>query len=182
LQGAKGDTGATGATGPQGLQGAKGDTGATGATGATGPSGLNGLTKVTYGQLSFHALSGAAGASTSSSPMINLSAGKIYLLTAIVHGTQLGSSLVQLNFVPHVNQVSSGTGPIIFTDYLIGSAESLRAPDPDWEQDVEAKMLIDNSAGTSALQVYFTLSLGQGGGYTASGSYFLEEVGQATQA
>ena len=166
----KGDTGATGATGPAGP------------TGATGPSGI---TKVTYGQIHFNNLAGNVGATATSTSSIVLAAGKIFYLTALIHGHQPGSNsstVIQLNLVPLITSDSGSLPSTPYVDYVIGNGQSLRTPDPDYEQDIEAKLLIDNSAGTGTIRVSFQISIGGGGQFVANGSYFLQEVSQVVKS
>jgi hypothetical protein len=108
---------------------------------------------------------------------INLAVGKIYSIEALIHG-QLNSGVpCQLTFLPIVNQVGSGTAPLILFDYVRGDSIS-RNDSGQFEENIQARGLIDNSLGTTPLKVAFQISV-DSGTFVASGSYFVEEVGAA---
>ena len=191
--GPKGDTGLTGATGAvgpkgdtglTGATGAVGATGATGATGLTGATGQSGTTKITYGNLVFPNINGSKGSSSISNGFITLSANKIYSIEVIIHGQQLGAPPLQLSYSPILMRVGSGTQPSFFSDYTVGEAVSPRVSTGDYEQDIHGRILVDNSLGSTSIQVSFQISVNQVTSqtpFTASGSYFVQEVSQAVQ-
>ena len=187
LPGANGSNGAPGATGPQGATGAtgatgpQGATGATGATGAAGAAGQNGISKINYGNIAFPNISGLKNMATVSNGFLTVAANKIFLIDVIIHGQQTGAPSTQLNYSPIVTRVGSGTAPIYFSDYTISEALSSRFSASDYEQDIHGRILVDNSTGTTAVQVSFQISVNQVTSFTpyvASGSYVMQEISQ----
>ena len=191
LQGATGATGSTGLTGPTGAQGLVGLTGLTGATGLTGPAGatgssgaagLNGVTRVTYGALTFPNISTSGAGATVNNGAINLAVGKVYSIEAFIHGSQNGGFGLQMMVTPRVNQVGSGTPPVMLIDYVRGDAVK-RNDSSQFEQDAVVRLVIDNSLGTTTLKVSFEIAINgsdPANPYVTNGTYFVEEVSQAT--
>jgi len=191
LTGPTGSTGSAGVAGTQGLTGLTGLTGAQGLTGATGPAGAkgdtgaagqNGVTKVTYGALIFPNISTSGFGTTVNNGAINLAVGKVYSIEAFIHGYQNGGVGFQMMITPRINQVGSGTAPLVLMDYVRGDAVK-RNDSTQFEQDAIVRLLIDNSAGTTTLRVSFEIAISDSSPlnpYVASGSYFAEEVNQAT--
>jgi len=191
LTGPTGSTGSAGVAGAQGLTGLIGLTGAQGLTGATGPAGAkgdtgaagqNGVTKVTYGALIFPNISTSGFGTTVNNGAINLAVGKVYSIEAFIHGYQNGGVGFQMMITPRINQVGSGTAPLVLMDYVRGDAVK-RNDSTQFEQDAIVRLLIDNSAGTTTLRVSFEIAISDSSPlnpYVASGSYFAEEVNQAT--
>jgi len=185
LTGPTGSTGSAGVAGTQGLTGltgAQGLTGAAGAKGDTGAAGQNGVTKVTYGALIFPNISTSGFGTTVNNGAINLAVGKVYSIEAFIHGYQNGGVGFQMMITPRINQVGSGTAPLVLMDYVRGDAVK-RNDSTQFEQDAIVRLLIDNSAGTTTLRVSFEIAISDSSPsnpYVASGSYFAEEVNQAT--
>ena len=192
-QGIPGAVGATGATGSSGATGAQGPVGATGATGAQGPAGPIGLTgatgssgiiKLTYGTLTFPNISGVKGTSTVSNGFITLSPNKSYLVEVMIHGQQAGAPSTQITYRPNVTRVGGGTAPTYFSDFTVSEAVSSRFSPGDYEQDVVGRIVLDNTGGSTAIQINIQISVNQNTSltpYVLSGSYFLEEIGQLAQ-
>ena len=193
IPGVAGATGATGSSGAIGAQGPVGATGATGATGAQGPAGPIGLTgttgssgiiKLTYGTLTFPNISGVKGTSTVSNGFITLSPNKSYLVEVMIHGQQAGAPSTQITYRPNVTRVGVGTAPTYFSDFTVSEAVSSRFSPGDYEQDVVGRIVLDNTGGSTAIQINIQISVNQNTSltpYVLSGSYFLEEVGQLAQ-
>ena len=180
--GSAGVAGTQGLTGLTGLTGAQGLTGAAGAKGDTGAAGQNGVTKVTYGALIFPNISTSGFGTTVNNGAINLAVGKVYSIEAFIHGYQNGGVGFQMMITPRINQVGSGTAPLVLMDYVRGDAVK-RNDSTQFEQDAIVRLLIDNSAGTTTLRVSFEIAISDSSPsnpYVASGSYFAEEVNQAT--
>jgi len=189
-QGASGATGSSGATGAQGPVGATGSPGATGAQGPAGPIGLTGATgssgiiKLTYGTLTFPNISGVKGTSTVSNGFITLSPNKSYLVEVMIHGQQAGAPSTQITYRPNVTRVGGGTAPTYFSDFTVSEAVSFRFSPGDYEQDVVGRIVLDNTGGSTAIQINIQISVNQNTSltpYVLSGSYFLEEIGQLAQ-
>jgi hypothetical protein len=190
IPGAVGATGATGSSGATGAQGPVGATGATGAQGSAGPIGLTGATgssgiiKLSYGALTFPNISGVKGTSTVSNGFITLSPNKSYLLEVMIHGQQAGAPSTQITYRPNVTRVGGGTAPTYFSDFTVSEAVSSRFSPGDYEQDVVGRIVLDNTGGSTAIQINIQISVNQNTSltpYVLSGSYFLEEVGQLAQ-
>ena len=192
-QGAPGPVGATGATGAQGpvgatgAAGAQGPAGPIGLTGATGPQGAigpSGIIKLTYGTLTFPNISGVKGASTVSNGFITLAPNKSYLVEIMIHGQQAGAPSTQITYRPNVTRVGGGTPPTYFSDFTVSEAVSSRFSPGDYEQDVVGRIVVDNTGGSTAIQINIQISVNQNTSltpYVLSGSYFLEEIGQLAQ-
>jgi hypothetical protein len=189
-QGIPGVAGATGATGSSGAIGAQGPVGATGAQGPAGPIGLTGTTgssgiiKLTYGTLTFPNISGVKGTSTVSNGFITLSPNKSYLVEVMIHGQQAGAPSTQITYRPNVTRVGGGTAPTYFSDFTVSEAVSSRFSPGDYEQDVVGRIVLDNTGGSTAIQINIQISVNQNTSltpYVLSGSYFLEEIGQLAQ-
>ena len=188
LTGLTGSNGSTGATGPAGPTGPTGSTGATGlagpagATGSSGAAGLNGVTRVTYGALTFPNISTSGAGATVNNGAINLAVGKVYSIEAFIHGSQNGGFGLQMMVTPRVNQVGSGTPPVMLIDYVRGDAVK-RNDSSQFEQDAVVRLVIDNSLGTTTLKVSFEIAINgsdPANPYVTNGTYFVEEVSQAT--
>ena len=188
LTGPAGATGSAGLSGAQGITGLTGPTGATGltgpagATGSSGAAGLNGVTRVTYGALTFPNISTSGAGATVNNGAINLAVGKVYSIEAFIHGSQNGGFGLQMMVTPRVNQVGSGTPPVMLIDYVRGDAVK-RNDSSQFEQDAVVRLVIDNSLGTTTLKVSFEIAINgsdPANPYVTNGTYFVEEVSQAT--
>jgi hypothetical protein len=138
---------------------------------------------MTYGDLIFPNISVSGGGSTVSHGFINLAVGKIYSIEVLIHGQQNNGQFFQFTLNPVVHQVGTGTAPIMLFDYVRGDAVS-RSDPAQFEEDIHARGVIDNSAGTTDLKVAFQVSIDQGSSgnpYVVTGSYFVEEVGTAAK-
>ena len=177
-------TGLTGATGAQGPAGPIGLTGATGPQGIQGATGTSGIIKLTYGSLTFPNISGVKGTSTVSNGFITLAPNKSYLVEVMIHGQQAGAPSTQITYRPNVTRVGGGSTPTYFSDFTVSEAVSSRFNPGDYEQDVAGQIVIDNTTGSTAIQINIQISVNQNTSltpYVLNGSYFLEEIGQAAQ-
>lgn len=184
--GSIGATGAAGATGPAGSgggsAGAKGDTGLTGATGATGvkgDTGAAGAVSLLFGDVVFpNLLSGDAGTTSISTAFATFTAGKKYVVDALIYATNSDSGTYPLK----ISFAATAGAPTITTKYLVARGSSYRTLTSRTEYSIHAKIIIDGSAVASNYGLIATFTCGSQTGFsnaqlTIAGDYVAQEVG-----
>jgi hypothetical protein len=190
--GPKGDTGAAGVAGPAGpkgdtgaagVAGVKGDTGATGATGATGPkgdTGTGGTLSLVLGDISFpNLLSGDVGTSSISNSFSTFSAGKKYVVDALIYAT---NSDTTESYPLKITFAASTGSPVITTKYLVTRGTSYRTSTARPEYSIHAKVVIDASNVVANFGLVATVICGArtnfaGTQLTLAGDFIGQEVG-----
>lgn len=177
--GPKGDTGATGATGT-GSAGPKGDTGAQGPAGPKGDAGAAGSVSLFVGEIAFpNLLSGDAGTSSISNSFSSFTAGKKYVVDALIYATN--SDTTEAYPLKVTFAASTGT-PIITTKYLVSRGTSYRTSSARPEYSIHAKVVIDASSVGANFGLVATVICGSrtsfaGTQLTIAGDFTAEEVG-----
>ncbi len=186
--GPKGDTGATGAKGETGAAGVagtgsagpKGDTGAQGPAGPKGDAGAAGSVSLYVGEIAFpNLLSGDAGTSSISNSFSSFTAGKKYVLDALIYATN--SDTTEAYPLKVTFAASTGT-PIITTKYLVSRGTSYRTSSARPEYSIHAKVVIDASSVGANFGLVATVICGSrtsfaGTQLTIAGDYTAQEVG-----
>ncbi len=177
--GPKGDTGATGAAGT-GSAGPKGDTGAQGPAGPKGDAGAAGSVSLFVGEIAFpNLLSGDAGTSSISNSFSSFTAGKKYVVDALIYATN--SDTTEAYPLKVTFAASTGT-PIITTKYLVSRGTSYRTSSARPEYSIHAKVVIDASSVGANFGLVATVICGSrtsfaGTQLTIAGDYTAQEVG-----
>ncbi len=177
--GPKGDTGATGAAGT-GSAGPKGDTGAQGPAGPKGDAGAAGSVSLFVGEIAFpNLLSGDAGTSSISNSFSSFTAGKKYVVDALIYATN--SDTTEAYPLKVTFAASTGT-PIITTKYLVSRGTSYRTSSARPEYSIHAKVVIDASSVGANFGLVATVICGSrtsfaGTQLTLAGDYTVQEVG-----
>jgi hypothetical protein len=177
--GPKGDTGATGAAGT-GSAGPKGDTGAQGPAGPKGDAGAAGSVSLFVGEIAFpNLLSGDAGTSSISNSFSSFTAGKKYVVDALIYATN--SDTTEAYPLKVTFAASTGT-PIITTKYLVSRGTSYRTSSARPEYSIHAKVVIDASSVGANFGLVATVICGSrtsfaGTQLTIAGDFTAEEVG-----
>ena len=141
--GAKGETGAAGAAGT-GSTGPKGDTGAQGPAGPKGDAGSAGSVSLFVGEIAFpNLLSGDAGTSSISNSFSSFTAGKKYVVDALIYATNSDTTEA---YPLKVTFAASSGSPIITTKYLVSRGTSYRTSSARPEYSIHAKVVIDASS------------------------------------
>jgi hypothetical protein len=186
--GAKGDTGATGAKGETGAAGAagtgsagpKGDTGAQGPAGPKGDAGSAGSVSLFVGEIAFpNLLSGDAGTSSISNSFSSFTAGKKYVVDALIYATNSDTTEA---YPLKVTFAASSGSPIITTKYLVSRGTSYRTSSARPEYSIHAKVVIDASSVGANFGLVATVICGSrtsfaGTQLTIAGDYTAQEVG-----
>ena len=183
--GAIGATGPAGPKGDTGATGPKGDTGATGAagTGSAGPkgdTGAAGSVSLFVGEIAFpNLLSGDAGTSSISNSFSSFTAGKKYVVDALIYATN--SDTTEAYPLKVTFAASTGT-PIITTKYLVSRGTSYRTSSARPEYSIHAKVVIDASSVGANFGLVATVICGSrtsfaGTQLTIAGDFTAEEVG-----
>lgn len=186
--GPKGDTGATGAKGETGAAGAagtgsagpKGDTGATGPAGPKGDAGSAGSVSLFVGEIAFpNLLSGDAGTSSISNSFSSFTAGKKYVVDALIYATNSDTTEA---YPLKVTFAASSGSPIITTKYLVSRGTSYRTSSARPEYSIHAKVVIDASSVGANFGLVATVICGSrtsfaGTQLTIAGDYTAQEVG-----
>ena len=177
--GPKGETGATGAAGT-GSAGPKGDTGAQGPAGPKGDAGAAGSVSLFVGEIAFpNLLSGDAGTSSISNSFSSFTAGKKYVVDALIYATN--SDTTEAYPLKVTFAASTGT-PIITTKYLVSRGTSYRTSSARPEYSIHAKVVIDASSVGANFGLVATVICGSrtsfaGTQLTIAGDFTAEEVG-----
>ena len=186
--GAKGETGATGPKGETGAAGAagtgsagpKGDTGAQGPAGPKGDAGAAGAVSLLVGNIAFpNLLSGEVGTTSISNSFSSFTAGKKYVVDALIYATNsdtTDSYPLKVTFA-----ASTGT-PIITTKYLVSRGSSYRTSTSKPEYSIHAKVVIDASSVGANFGLVATVTCGSRTGFsgtelTIAGDFIGQEVG-----
>jgi len=186
--GAKGETGATGPKGETGAAGAagtgsagpKGDTGATGPAGPKGDAGAAGAVSLLVGNIAFpNLLSGDVGTTSISNSFSSFTAGKKYVVDALIYATNsdtTDSYPLKVTFA-----ASTGT-PTITTKYLVSRGSSYRTSTSRPEYSIHAKVVIDASSVGANFGLVATVTCGSRTGFsgtelTIAGDFIGQEVG-----
>ena len=186
--GPKGDTGATGPKGETGAAGVagtgsagpKGDTGAQGPAGPKGDAGAAGSVSLFVGEIAFpNLLSGDAGTSSISNSFSSFTAGKKYVVDALIYATN--SDTTEAYPLKVTFAASTGT-PIITTKYLVSRGTSYRTSSARPEYSIHAKVVIDASSVGANFGLVATVICGSrtsfaGTQLTIAGDFTAEEVG-----
>jgi hypothetical protein len=186
--GPKGDTGATGAKGETGAAGVagtgsagpKGDTGAQGPAGPKGDAGSAGSVSLFVGEIAFpNLLSGDAGTSSISNSFSSFTAGKKYVVDALIYATNSDTTEA---YPLKVNFAASSGSPIITTKYLVSRGTSYRTSSARPEYSIHAKVVIDASSVGANFGLVATVICGSrtsfaGTQLTIAGDYTAQEVG-----
>jgi hypothetical protein len=186
--GPKGDTGATGAKGETGAAGAagtgsagpKGDTGAQGPAGPKGDAGSAGSVSLFVGEIAFpNLLSGDAGTSSISNSFSSFTAGKKYVVDALIYATNSDTTEA---YPLKVTFAASSGSPIITTKYLVSRGTSYRTSSARPEYSIHAKVVIDASSVGANFGLVATVICGSrtsfaGTQLTIAGDYTAQEVG-----
>ena len=181
--GAAGPAGPKGDTGAAGVAGVKGDTGATGATGATGPkgdTGTGGTLSLVLGDISFpNLLSGDVGTSSISNSFSTFSAGKKYVVDALIYAT---NSDTTESYPLKITFAASTGSPVITTKYLVTRGTSYRTSTARPEYSIHAKVVIDASNVVANFGLVATVICGArtnfaGTQLTLAGDFIGQEVG-----
>ena len=177
--GAKGETGAAGAAGT-GSAGPKGDTGAQGPAGPKGDAGAAGTVSLFVGNIAFpNLLSGDVGTTSVSNSFSTFTAGKKYVVDALIYATNsdtTDSYPLKVTFA-----ASTGT-PIITTKYLVSRGSSYRTSTSRPEYSIHAKVVIDASSVGANFGLVATVTCGSrtsfsGTELTIAGDFIGQEVG-----
>lgn len=175
--GPKGDTGATGAAGTAGV---KGDTGATGAIGPKGDAGAAGTVSLSVGNIVFpNLLSGDVGTTSISNSFSSFTAGKKYVVDALIYATNSDTT----DSYPLKVAFAASTGtPTITTKYLVSRGTSYRTSTSRPEYSIHAKVIIDASAVVANFGLVATVTCGSrtsfaGTELTLAGDFIGQEVG-----
>ena len=186
--GPKGDTGATGPKGETGAAGVagtgsagpKGDTGAQGPAGPKGDAGSAGSVSLFVGEIAFpNLLSGDAGTSSISNSFSSFTAGKKYVLDALIYATNSDTTEA---YPLKVTFAASSGSPIITTKYLVSRGTSYRTSSARPEYSIHAKVVIDASSVGANFGLVATVICGSrtsfaGTQLTIAGDYTAQEVG-----
>ena len=186
--GPKGDTGATGAKGETGAAGVagtgsagpKGDTGAQGPAGPKGDAGSAGSVSLFVGEIAFpNLLSGDAGTSSISNSFSSFTAGKKYVVDALIYATNSDTTEA---YPLKVTFAASSGSPIITTKYLVSRGTSYRTSSARPEYSIHAKVVIDASSVGANFGLVATVICGSrtsfaGTQLTIAGDYTAQEVG-----
>jgi hypothetical protein len=186
--GPKGDTGATGPKGETGAAGAagtgsagpKGDTGAQGPAGPKGDAGSAGSVSLFVGEIAFpNLLSGDAGTSSISNSFSSFTAGKKYVVDALIYATNSDTTEA---YPLKVTFAASSGSPIITTKYLVSRGTSYRTSSARPEYSIHAKVVIDASSVGANFGLVATVICGSrtsfaGTQLTIAGDYTAQEVG-----
>jgi hypothetical protein len=186
--GPKGDTGATGPKGEIGAAGAagtgsagpKGDTGAQGPAGPKGDAGSAGSVSLFVGEIAFpNLLSGDAGTSSISNSFSSFTAGKKYVVDALIYATNSDTTEA---YPLKVTFAASSGSPIITTKYLVSRGTSYRTSSARPEYSIHAKVVIDASSVGANFGLVATVICGSrtsfaGTQLTIAGDYTAQEVG-----
>ena len=186
--GPKGDTGATGAKGETGAAGVagtgsagpKGDTGAQGPAGPKGDAGSAGSVSLFGGEIAFpNLLSGDAGTSSISNSFSSFTAGKKYVVDALIYATNSDTTEA---YPLKVTFAASSGSPIITTKYLVSRGTSYRTSSARPEYSIHAKVVIDASSVGANFGLVATVICGSrtsfaGTQLTIAGDYTAQEVG-----
>ena len=186
--GAKGETGATGPKGETGAAGAagtgsagpKGDTGAQGPAGPKGDAGSAGSVSLFVGEIAFpNLLSGDAGTSSISNSFSSFTAGKKYVVDALIYATNSDTTEA---YPLKVTFAASSGSPIITTKYLVSRGTSYRTSSARPEYSIHAKDVIDASSVGANFGLVATVICGSrtsfaGTQLTIAGDYTAQEVG-----
>ena len=186
--GAKGETGATGPKGETGAAGAagtgsagpKGDTGAQGPAGPKGDAGSAGSVSLFVGEIAFpNLLSGDAGTSSISNSFSSFTAGKKYVVDALIYATNSDTTEA---YPLKVTFAASSGSPIITTKYLVSRGTSYRTSSARPEYSIHAKVVIDASSVGANFGLVATVICGSrtsfaGTQLTIAGDYTAQEVG-----
>ena len=177
--GAKGETGAAGAAGT-GSAGPKGDTGAQGPAGPKGDAGAAGAVSLLVGDIAFpNLLSGDVGTTSISNSFSSFTAGKKYVVDALIYATNsdtTDSYPLKVTFA-----ASTGT-PTITTKYLVSRGSSYRTSTSRPEYSIHAKVVIDASSVGANFGLVATVTCGSRTGFsgtelTIAGDFIGQEVG-----
>ena len=177
--GAKGETGAAGAAGT-GSAGPKGDTGAQGPAGPKGDAGAAGTVSLFVGNIAFpNLLSGDVGTTSVSNSFSTFTAGKKYVVDALIYATNsdtTDSYPLKVTFA-----ASTGT-PTITTKYLVSRGSSYRTSTSKPEYSIHAKVVIDASSVGANFGLVATVTCGtrtsfSGTELTIAGDFIGQEVG-----
>jgi len=177
--GAKGETGAAGAAGT-GSAGPKGDTGAQGPAGPKGDAGSAGSVSLFVGEIAFpNLLSGDAGTSSISNSFSSFTAGKKYVVDALIYATNSDTTEA---YPLKVTFAASSGSPIITTKYLVSRGTSYRTSSARPEYSIHAKVVIDASSVGANFGLVATVICGSrtsfaGTQLTIAGDYTAQEVG-----
>lgn len=177
--GPKGDTGATGAAGT-GSAGPKGDTGAQGPAGPKGDAGAAGSVSLFVGEIAFpNLLSGDAGTSSISNSFSSFTAGKKYVVDALIYATNSDTTEA---YPLKVTFAASTGSPIITTKYLVSRGTSYRTSSARPEYSIHAKVVIDASSVGANFGLVATVICGSrtsfaGTQLSLAGDYTVQEVG-----
>jgi hypothetical protein len=186
--GPKGDTGATGPKGETGAAGVagtgsagpKGDTGAQGPAGPKGDAGSAGSVSLFVGEIAFpNLLSGDAGTSSISNSFSSFTAGKKYVVDALIYATNSDTTEA---YPLKVTFAASSGSPIITTKYLVSRGTSYRTSSARPEYSIHAKVVIDASSVGANFGLVATVICGSrtsfaGTQLTIAGDYTAQEVG-----
>ena len=177
--GPKGETGAAGAAGT-GSAGPKGDTGAQGPAGPKGDAGAAGTVSLFVGNIAFpNLLSGDVGTTSVSNSFSTFTAGKKYVVDALIYATNsdtTDSYPLKVTFA-----ASTGT-PTITTKYLVSRGSSYRTSTSRPEYSIHAKVVIDASSVGANFGLVATVTCGtrtsfSGTELTIAGDFIGQEVG-----
>ena len=177
--GPKGETGAAGAAGT-GSAGPKGDTGAQGPAGLKGDAGAAGAVSLLVGNIAFpNLLSGDVGTTSVSNSFSTFTAGKKYVVDALIYATNsdtTDSYPLKVTFA-----ASTGT-PTITTKYLVSRGSSYRTSTSRPEYSIHAKVVIDASSVGANFGLVATVTCGSrtsfsGTELTIAGDFIGQEVG-----
>ena len=177
--GPKGETGAAGAAGT-GSAGPKGDTGAQGPAGPKGDAGAAGAVSLLVGNIAFpNLLSGDVGTTSISNSFSSFTAGKKYVVDALIYATNsdtTDSYPLKVTFA-----ASTGT-PTITTKYLVSRGSSYRTSTSRPEYSIHAKVVIDASSVGANFGLVATVTCGSRTGFsgtelTIAGDFIGQEVG-----
>ena len=177
--GPKGETGAAGAAGT-GSAGPKGDTGAQGPAGPKGDAGAAGAVSLLVGNIAFpNLLSGDVGTTSVSNSFSTFTAGKKYVVDALIYATNsdtTDSYPLKVTFA-----ASTGT-PTITTKYLVSRGSSYRTSTSRPEYSIHAKVVIDASSVGANFGLVATVTCGSrtsfsGTELTIAGDFIGQEVG-----
>jgi hypothetical protein len=177
--GPKGETGAAGVAGT-GSAGPKGDTGAQGPAGPKGDAGSAGSVSLFVGEIAFpNLLSGDAGTSSISNSFSSFTAGKKYVVDALIYATNSDTTEA---YPLKVTFAASSGSPIITTKYLVSRGTSYRTSSARPEYSIHAKVVIDASSVGANFGLVATVICGSrtsfaGTQLTIAGDYTAQEVG-----
>lgn len=177
--GPKGETGAAGAAGT-GSAGPKGDTGAQGPAGPKGDAGAAGAVSILVGNIAFpNLLSGDVGTTSISNSFSSFTAGKKYVVDALIYAT---NSDTTDSYPLKVTFAASTGSPIITTKYLVSRGSSYRTSTSKPEYSIHAKVVIDASSVGANFGLVATVTCGSRTGFpgtelTIAGDFIGQEVG-----